>query len=145
MENINYKWNDYQTDFNELVYKIKESGKKYDLIVAIHRGGLITGTHLSNVLDVRLGVLYWSQKAVRDRSNQHIIINRGKNILLVDDILDTGVTLHEILDAYKEFNLDTAVLIYNNINKYNITPTYFGWEINRNEVPQWFDFCWEKA
>lgn len=145
METREYTWSDYTADLSELVYKINKSRKKYDLIVAIHRGGLITGTHLSNVLDVRLGVLYWSQKAVRDRSNQHIIINKGKNILIVDDILDTGTTLHEVLDCYKDFNLDTAVLIYNNINKYNITPTYFGWEINRNDVPQWFDFCWEKV
>lgn len=143
--NIKYNWEEYQADFKELVYKIKDSGKKYERIVAIHRGGLILGTHLSNVLDVPLGVLLWSRKLVRDSSNQTIIMNRGKNILLVDDILDSGDTIHDVQQTYKEYNMDTAVLIYNNINKFNITPTYFGWEINRNDTPQWFDFWWEKV
>ena len=40
--------------------------------------------------------------------------------------------------------MDTAVLIYNNINESKIKPNYYGRQINRKDVPEWFDFWWEK-
>ena len=143
--NVSYGWEEYRMDFEEIVRRIKESNKQYDRIIGIQRGGLITGVHLSNVLGVPFNVLQWSNSGVKEGANPHLICNKGKNILLVDDMIDSGVTMHEVLDRYAEWNLDTAVLIYNNINKHNITPTYFGWEINRNDVPEWFDFWWEKV
>ena len=142
--NKEYGLYDYKMDFNKVVQQIRSSGKKYDLIMGIQRGGLIPGVHLSHVLGVPFNTLQWSNSGAKESANPHLICNKGKNILLVDDICDSGVTLHEVLFRYAEWNLDVATLIYNNINKYNITPTYYGWEINRNEVPQWFDFWWEK-
>lgn len=139
-----YTMHEYTNDFSALADKIIQSGKQYDLIVGIQRGGLITGVHLSHVLKVPFNVLQWSNKGPKESANPHLICNKGKNILLVDDICDTGITLHEVLSVYKDWNLDTAVLIYNNINEYNIVPTYCGWEMDREKVPQWFDFWWEK-
>lgn len=144
MMNRPYNLHDYKMDFADLVKHIRKSGKQYDLIMGIQRGGLILGVHLSHVLGVPFEVLHWSNNGVKESANPHLIWNKGKNILLVDDICDSGVTLKEILDHYRKWNLDTAVLVYNNINTHHIIPTYYGWEMNRNDVPQWFDFWWEQ-
>lgn len=145
MQHMPYSMEQYKLDFAELLKQIKESAKQYDLVMGIQRGGLIPGVHLSHALGVPFNVIQWSNNGAKESANSHLVCNKGKNILLVDDICDSGVTMHEILIGYNEWNLDTAVLIYNNINKYNITPTYHGWEMNRNDVPQWFDFWWEQA
>ena len=67
---------------------------------------------------------------------------RDIKILLVDDIVDSGKTFLEIFGRY--WNMDTAVLIYNNINESKIKPSYYGRQINRIDTPEWFDFWWEK-
>lgn len=144
MMNRPYSLYDYKMDFAEMVKYIRNSGKQYDLVIGVQRGGLIPGVHLSHVLGVPFDVLHWSNNGVKESSNPSLITNKGKNILLVDDICDSGITLKEILTRYAEWNLDTAVLVYNNINPHHITPTYYGWEMNRNDVPQWFDFWWEQ-
>ena len=144
MMNRPYSLHDYKMDLAELIKYIRRSDKQYDLIVGIQRGGLIPGVHLSHTLGVPFEVLHWSNNGVKEKDNPTLISNKGKNILLVDDICDSGVTLREILSHYAEWNLDTAVLIYNNINPHGVVPTYYGWEMNRNDVPQWFDFWWEQ-
>lgn len=144
MMNRPYSLHDYKMDLAELLKYIRKSGKQYDLIMGIQRGGLIPGVHLSHALGVPFNVIQWSNNGVKESANPHLICNKGKNILLVDDICDSGVTLKEILFRYAEWNLDTAVLIYNNINPHGVVPTYYGWEMNRNDVPQWFDFWWEQ-
>jgi hypoxanthine phosphoribosyltransferase len=141
MMNKEYGLHDYKMDFNKVVQQIRDSNKNYELIIGIQRGGLIPGVHLSHVLDVPFETLHWSSEHA---PWQDLLEHKDKQILLVDDICDSGATLHEVLTHFSNFKMDTATLIYNNINKYGIIPTYYGWEINRNEVPQWFDFWWEK-
>jgi hypoxanthine-guanine phosphoribosyltransferase len=73
-----------------------------------------------------------------------LVCSKGvKNVLLVDDIIDQGHTIKEIHDHYWE--MDTAVLIYNCVNRYSLVPTYAAWTINRQELPQWIDYWWEKV
>jgi hypoxanthine phosphoribosyltransferase len=140
--NIDYNYNNYSEDILTVVNEIKKSKKKYDLIVGIAKGGLIPAVHLANIFDTPLASLQWSGKGVRDCFNQQLLDAKGKNVLLVDDILDNGDTINEVLTVY--YPMDTATLIYNSINKHNLEPTYTGWIINRNELPNWFDFWWEK-
>jgi len=140
--NIQYLYSLYSNDILTLINKIRTSGVKYDIIVGIAKGGLIPAVHLANVLEVPFAALQWSHKGVRDSSNPHLICSKGKNVLLVDDILDNGDTMHEVLSTY--YPMDTATLIYNCTNRWNLVPTYTGWTINRNDTPQWIDFWWEK-
>ena len=137
-----YDYHNYDDDIKTLVNKIANSNVKYDIIVGITKGGLIPAVHLANVFNVPFAPLQWSTKGVRDSSNQHLICSKGKNVLLVDDILDNGDTMHEILSTY--YPMDTATLIYNCTNRWNLVPTYTSWTINRNETTQWIDFWWEK-
>lgn len=134
-----YPFKEFELHIWNITLSIYKSEKQYDKIIGISRGGLIPGVVLSHRLNLPFVPLEWSKK-IQDKSQPLDILN---NSLLVDDIIDDGTTMKEIMDHYG--NCDTAVLIYNEINKCNITPTYHGWKINRNEIPEWFDFWWERV
>ena len=71
-------------------------------------------------------------------------INEGKNILLVDDILDSGRTMNELLTDWGQTRdkIGIAVLVYNIQQK--IKPDYFGTVIDREVDKDWINFWWEK-
>lgn len=141
-----YNFEHYMDDISKIVYSIEKSGVKYELVVGVERGGVVPAIHLSYMLDVPYSSLLWSNKKgrVRDTSNSKIKIALEKNqkVLVVDDICDNGTTIKEIVNVYS--GVDTATLIYNNINDCQIIPTYYGWEIDREKMPEWIDFWWEK-
>ena len=70
-----------------------------------------------------------------------------KNILIVDDINDTGKTLCWIKDDWKADdawgnNVRTACLIDNSVSDFDILD-YTALEINKHEDPTWVVFPWE--
>jgi hypoxanthine-guanine phosphoribosyltransferase len=64
---------------------------------------------------------------------------------LVDDILDSGRTLQELLEDWQcERNkIKIAVLLHNTDQK--IAPDFCGRKFSRTDTPEWIDFWWEKA
>lgn len=80
-----------------------------------------------------------------------------KNILLVDDINDTGATFNWIINDWKSScfpndpsweevwnnNVKFAVLVDNQASKCNVKMDYSGIEINKAENDVWVDFPWE--
>ena len=141
MKTIKYPYNEYKKDLNSLVKQIQKKKVKYDFVLGVERGGLIPAVHLSHRLGIPLKTLSWSSQ-LKDGSMLTWFILRNKKILLVDDIVDSGKTFLEIFGKY--WDMDTAVLIYNNINESKIKPDYYGRMINRKDTPEWFDFWWEK-
>lgn len=141
MKTIKYPYNEYKKDLNTLVKQIQKKKVKYDFVLGVERGGLIPAVHLSHRLGLPLKTLSWSSQ-LKDGSMLTWFILRNKKILLVDDIVDSGKTFLEIFGKY--WDMDTAVLIYNNINESKIKPDYYGRMINRKDTPEWFDFWWEK-
>lgn len=145
MKHFNYNYDNYQDDFCTVVYALEKSNVRYDLVVGIQRGGLIPAVHISNALNIPFASLNWShgEGKVRDSSNPHLrtALERGRKVLVVDDICDTGITLNEVKTTYP--GIDTAVLVYNEENEKQFVPTYYGWKIKRSELPEWLDFWWE--
>lgn len=80
-----------------------------------------------------------------------------KNILIVDDINDTGSTFNWIINDWKSScfpndpsweevwnnNVKFAVLVDNQASKCNVKMDYSGMEINKAENDIWVDFPWE--
>lgn len=139
---MKYNFDNYLRDVSTLYQNILKNGKTYDVIVGIQRGGLIPAVHLSNLLGIPMHTLQWSRYTERRDYNDSTLLDKSKNILLVDDIIDDGNTIHEVYEHYGK--VDTAVLIYNCENKFNIVPDYAAWVINRSELPDWIDYWWEK-
>lgn len=72
-------WWQYIKDLEALVIMISKSGKKFDKVVGIVRGGCIIAVYTSH----QLGIPY---------SLRECILPNDK-VLIVDDVSDTGVTL----------------------------------------------------
>lgn len=86
-----------------LAHQIQICEFDLDVIVGVSRGGLIPATILSQLLDVKLvPVCYSSKNGHGDDLNHDNQLPdlSDRNILIVDDICDSGHTLKEMFDHY---------------------------------------------
>jgi|TARA_R100000084_G_C4651793_1_gene150189 hypothetical protein len=77
-----------------------------DLIIAIARGGCVPGVYLSHLLDKPLEVVTWQTRdgLRKEWPNMH----EGRQVLLVDDINDSGLTFKQIHDCfYDDYQWDS--------------------------------------
>src|SRR5690625_644851 len=105
-------WDDYHRLIEQLALQIHESGWKFDKILCLARGGMRVGDVISRIFDVPLGILATS--SYREAAGtlqgqldiaQYITITRGSldgNVLLVDDMVDTGLTFRGVRDHLRE-------------------------------------------
>jgi len=133
-----------------------------DYIVGLTRGGLLPATLLSQYLDVPMASLDVSLRDNTEVSNTSAAwmaddAMDGKNILVVDDINDSGATLNWIVDDWKNCNrpdsaewdnvfgnnVRFATIVQNEASEFqNIS--YHGLEINKAEKDVWIVFPWEE-
>lgn len=114
-------WNEYFRLVNSLADEIIASKGKYDRIVGITRAGLTLGHFLSDALSLPISV--FSIKSYSDIEKQEtveiteklIADIKGKNVLLVDELADTGKTFKkalEYLQKKKPKTITTAAVFY---------------------------------
>ena len=135
-----------------------------DYIVGLTRGGLIPAVWLSEYLDIPMHTL---EVKLRDHSNTESNLwmaedafgynTEPKNILIVDDLNDTGATLDWIIKDWQSSclpndpkwdnvwsnNVRFAVLLDNLSSKFSRSVDYCGAEITTAEDPSWIVFPWE--
>jgi hypoxanthine phosphoribosyltransferase len=141
-------WNRVIRDTKKLSKNIKDSGYKPDIVVAIGRGGYVPARILCDYLLMRdltsIKVEHWGIAATE---TEKAVIKfplctdiKGKKVLLVDDITDTGDTLRVSLEYLKTFepkDIKTAVLIHKTCSA--IIPDYF---VSRVTKWRWIIFPW---
>ena len=118
-------WAQYDDLIEQLAVKIQQSGFRFDQILCLARGGLRIGDVLSRVFNVPLAILSTSSYRGGEGTEQgalhiaqQITSTAGPlsgNILLVDDLVDSGVTFaavgKHLLEAFPLIaTLKTAVL-----------------------------------
>jgi len=148
MKMIDYTVEHFDADVDLIATWIRTQGIKYDMVVGIARGGLPLATVLSYRLDLPLDVISWQ---TRSGNHRHIpskvldAVGARKNVLLVDDIIDSGRAMGEILNALggPRDNIDVAT-IYHNIAQ-PIQAKYAARTINRNTETRWINFWWERT
>lgn len=148
-----------------------------DYIVGLTRGGLIPAVYISQYLNVPMYALKVSMRDCADGNESNCwmaedafgydgtydgkpIIDeyKQKNILIVDDINDSGATLNWIVQdwqtsclpnspGWKEIwgkSVRFATLVDNVSSNFEYTVNYAGKEINKAEDPSWIIFPWEE-
>jgi len=115
-------WNDINRAINKIVASINSSEIKINAIGGLPRGGLVPAVMLSH----RLSIPFVSQAQIQTTIG---------NILIVDDICDSGKTLKRF--KFEE-NIYTATLHWKQSSEYQ--PNYF-WEIAYEN--EWIVYPWE--
>jgi hypoxanthine phosphoribosyltransferase len=179
---IYYKESTVRGWVHEIVRGMSADQWRPDYIVGLTRGGLVPATMLSHYLDVRMETL---KVSLRDDSEMGPESNlwmaedafgyvstdvvprpansiasdpaTRKNILIVDDINDSGATLNWIKQDWQSgclpndsgwdniwgYNVRVAVLINNEASDFKDVD-YVGLTINKMEEPVWCVFPWEE-
>ena len=127
-EKLFISWDEYNSIVEKLAIKIHGSFKP-DLLIGIMRGGAPIIDVLSRVFKLKcayLAVESYSGKGIEDqqgkltfsREMSSTVQNLGGNLLLCDDLSDTGVTLNRSIEWLKKYpplkgkikSIKTAVL-----------------------------------
>ena len=115
-------------------------GKPLTFIVLMN-GGLLFGADLARAVKLPLRWEAFSCSSYADdRSSGQLLIRselknpvKGRHLLVIDDILDTGFTLKKIIAHFEQagaLSVRTCVLLNKNISgKYYQTPDWVGFEI----------------
>ena len=150
---INYTVEDFEEGVLSIYKNIQAVGNPFNRIVGIARGGLFLANRLSYMLDVPMTPLSWSLRDGDERESNVWIpeaIQQGENVLIVDDIIDSGDTLRSILEDWngnivedlRMENVSIATCFWNITQE--TTPDFFHKTIDRNESDSWVEFWWEK-
>lgn len=140
-------WEEIHESVLRLVDDILVNGYKIDLIVGILRGGYVVARILCDLLKANdIGVVEVKfYRGVEEKAERPIITQpltadvRGKNVLIVDDVVDSGRTLEIVTEQVRlrgAKNVKSAVLYYK--PKSIIKPDYFV-----HETVEWVVFPWE--
>ena len=166
MNKIYYTWRDVEHHTQEILRQICSDSWRPDYVVGLTRGGLVPANLISQYLGCRMETLkvslrddtecesnLWMAEDAFGHNMEH-----PKNILIVDDINDTGATLNYIREDWPSgcfpdnprwtevwgSNVRVAVLVDNESSKNEIPVSYSAVDINKAEQDSWIVFPWEE-
>ena len=165
MKKIYHTWQDIEHQTQEILRQIHSDAWRPDYVVGLTRGGLVPANLISQYLGCRMETL---KVSLRDggeaESNLWMSedafghnMEQPKNILIVDDINDSGATLNWIKEdwqsscfpkdkRWKEVwgsNVRVACLYDNESSKSKLDVAYSAVTINKADKDVWIVFPWE--
>lgn len=153
MKRIYVSWQDVESQIQEICRQMHLDAWQPDYVVGITRGGLVPANLISQYLDITMHTLKVSLRGAEPDCESNFWMQedatRGQNILIVDDINDSGDTLNWIRDDWGcntqwGLNVRVAVLYDNESSASEHTPDYSAQDINKATDPQWIVFPWEQ-
>ena len=138
---------DFIDSLNKIVQQIENSNWSPNVIISINRGGCVPGIYLSHRLNLKhkiIDIQLRDSTRTPDLKTIKEKIKEFDNILLVDDINDSGKTLKTIYDLSNAYSkkIYNATLIYN--QESIIKTDFYGRMIKRSEDKNWYIFPWEE-
>ena len=147
---IQYEYPKFQTDVRQLATwvqtwdEVSTPSLKWDptVIISIARGGLVPGVYLSHMLGIRNKPVVWQ---TRDGKINETINIDSKEILIIDDINDSGVTFDDVVDNIVENNdvdqtkIKTVSLWTRYSSNFRVDHT-----VNTIDNDDWIVFPWEQ-
>ena len=144
MEKLYYSYDLFKQDTQVLVNKCRDY--EPDILLAVARGGLTLSHLMAQALDMRnlysLNSIHYEGELKLDTFNVFNIpdVSHAKKVLIVDDIVDSGETMQEILkllnEKFPNVEFKLATLFYKSTAV--IKPDY-----SVREANEWIDFFWE--
>lgn len=173
-------YNEFKNHISKICRDITQSNWRPDYIVGLTRGGLLPAVMISHYLDVPCETLkiclrdhqgsesncWMAEDALgyiplenrKENGGWESLPSKRKNILIVDDINDSGATLNWLMSDWQSSclpksenwnsvwneNVRFAVIVDNLSSKCNVKMDYCGFEINKAEEDVWIDFPYEE-
>jgi len=167
MKKIYYTWKQIEGACLDIARQMQQDDWTPDYIVGITRGGAIPAVLLSQYLNVPMNALKVSLRDLSDTESNTWMAEDAygyngdigeqvcKNILVVDDINDTGATIAWIKEDWQSsclpndarwecvwgHNVRFATLTNNMASKETVD--YSVWEVNKAEEDCWLVYPWE--
>ncbi|MES2482584.1 MAG: phosphoribosyltransferase [Pseudomonadota bacterium] len=126
-------YDEYHNLIEKLAIKVHQSGWEFDTILCLARGGMRPGDILSRIFDKPLAIMSTSSYRAEAGTVQgvldiarYITTPKGEiagRVLLVDDLADSGLTLHRVVDLLRNnyppiTELRTAVIWTKGLSKF---------------------------
>ena len=180
MKKIYYTWQNVEDQTQELLRQIQRDAWLPDYVVGLTRGGLIPANLISQYLEVPMETLKVSLRDDNGQPESNLWMAEDafgyvdlsdreftegdrssketrKNILIVDDINDSGATLNWIKQdwtsgclpndsAWNDIwgnNVRVAVLVDNEASTSELKINYSAVDLNKAEEDVWIVFPWE--
>jgi len=139
-----YTWEQIESMTQDILQQTRD--KQFDAVVGLTRGGLTPAVLISQYLDIPMHTLKISLRDHIGEDNvvearENFGVNSGKNILVIDDINDTGATLNYLQESWGHDTVTYAVLINNEASDADVD--YSSININKMEDDVWIVFPWE--
>ena len=144
MEKLYYSYELFKKDTQVLVDKCRDF--EPEILLAVARGGLTLSHLMAQAMDMRnlytLNSIHYEGELKLDTFNIFNIpdVSHAKKVLIVDDIVDSGETMREILKVLSEkfpnVEFKLATLFYKKTAV--LRPDY-----SVREANEWIDFFWE--
>jgi xanthine phosphoribosyltransferase len=144
LEKYYYGYDEFKKDTQVLVNKCRDY--EPDILLAVARGGLTLAHLMAQALDMRnlysLNSIHYDGEMKLASFNIFNIpdVSHAKRVLIIDDIVDSGETMVEILkvlhDKFPGVEFKLATLFY---KKTAIMQPDF----SVREANEWIDFFWE--
>lgn len=142
---LHYSYDQVCKDISEIGTYLTYNRFDPELIVGLKRGGLVPAVHLSHMFDAAMEVIGWSTRDHVQREHNIAVseaIQRGDNVLIVDDINDSGLTLSQVREHYKAAdkpNVKFVVLVNKMNSSFKVDYAPFTMADDT-----WVQFYWEE-
>ena len=131
-----YDWSAIEDMTQDILQQTRD--KQFDAVVGLTRGGLTPAVLVSQYLDIPMHTL---KVSLRDHKGIEDMPKPDCNILVIDDINDTGATLNYLQESWGHDTVTYAVLINNEASEADVD--YSSVDINKREDDVWIVFPWE--
>ena len=171
VEKLYVSWNEVDSMADDIVGQMFSDNWKPDYIVGITRGGLTPALMLSHKTNIKMHTLdvrlrdgggsnlesnLWMAEDAFGYEDTKTLVSYRKNILIVDDINDTGETINWIKDDWQAScipnnpawnsvwhqNVKFAMLFENEASK--VSSDYHCKKVNKFEKDVWIVYPWER-
>ena len=133
-------WEEVESLTKIVADEIRNSNKRYDVILGITNGGIIPARLMARELEID----YIQLIPVRNKKlykEEMPLLLQDKKYLIIDEIYDTGVTFSKVYDAVRIFDCDFAFLVRRFKVNNGDEGTYIGKILNHTK---WIVFPWEQ-